>query len=222
MSLTPVFAFLDDLKKNNNREWFEANRNRYLEARSVFEVYVSMLMGEIKKFDKEAVNTDAKNCIFRIHRDIRFSRDKTLYKTNFGAYIAKNGRNSPFAGYYFHIEPGASMLAGGIYLPHPAVLKAIRNEIYYNTEEFIKIINHPDFVKNFKEIDAPMLSFAPKGFPKDFPYIDLLKFKYYTVTKPLSEKETRKAQFIEKTAEVFKAMLPLNRFLNNAVNEIAS
>ncbi len=222
MSLLPVFSFLKDLKKNNNRIWFETNRNRYLEAKSVFEFYVSMLMSEIKKFDKEAVNTEPKNCIFRIHRDIRFSPDKTPYKINFGAYIAKNGRNSPFAGYYFHIEPAASMFAGGIYLPQPDILKAIRNEIYHNTEEFLEIINNPDFIRHFKEIDAPRLSSAPKGFPKDFPYIDLLKFKYYTVSKSFSEKEAQMPDFINKSAEVFKALLPLNRFLNNAIKEITN
>ena len=178
-----VMSFLKDLKKNNNREWFDENRERYKEAKEAFEVYVSVVMGEIQKFDKEAVNAAPKDCIFRIFRDIRFAKDKTPYKTNFGAYIARGGRKSPLAGYYIHFEPGSSMLAGGIYMPQPDVLKAIRTEIYHNIDEFREIIDHPSFVKHFGGIEGPRISTAPKGFPTDFKDIGLLQFKYYSVMK---------------------------------------
>jgi uncharacterized protein (TIGR02453 family) len=215
-----VMSFLKDLKKNNNREWFDANRNRYQEARQAFELYLSVVMGEIQKFDKEAVNAAPKDCIFRIFRDIRFSNDKTPYKSNFGAYIARGGRKSPLAGYYLHIESGASMLAGGVYLPQPDVLKAIRTEIYNNADEFRSIIHDPVFSKHFGEIDAPRLTTAPKGFPKDFKDIGLLQYKYYTITKSESDSAVVKPAYINEVSEVFRAMVPFNRFLNEAIKEM--
>jgi uncharacterized protein (TIGR02453 family) len=220
MALSIVLSFLKDLQKDNSREWFDANRNRYLEAKSAFELYVSLVMAEIQKFDKEAVNTLPKDCIFRIFRDIRFSPDKTPYKTNVGAYVAKNGRKSPLAGYYLHIEPGASLLAGGIYMPEPEVLRAIRTEIYQNTEEFREIINYPDFRKHFGEIEGPRLATAPKGFPKTFQHIGLLQFKYYSIAKYESDSIVKNPNYIGEIREVFQAMLPFNRFLNYAVRNV--
>ena len=214
-----IFPFLKDLKNNNSREWFDANRDRYQEARSAFELYVSMVMGEIQKFDKEAVNTAPKDCIFRIFRDIRFSHDKSPYKTNFGAYIARGGRKSPLAGYYIHFESGASMLAGGIFMPQPDVLRAIRTEIYHNADEFREIIHHPAFRKHFVEIDAPRLTTAPKGFPKDFKDISLLQFKYYTVAKSESDSAVVKPGYMNEIRDVFQAMVPFNRFLNEAIRD---
>ncbi|MBN1416732.1 MAG: DUF2461 domain-containing protein [Bacteroidales bacterium] len=213
-----ILSFLKDLKNNNSREWFDINRSRYQEARTAFELYVSLVMAEIQQFDKEAVKTTPKDCIFRIFRDIRFSHDKTPYKNNFGAYIAKGGRKSPLAGYYLHIEPGASMLAGGIYMPRPDVLKAIRTSIYHNVEEFKEILSHPSFRKHFGEIEAPRLSTAPKGFPKDFMDIALLQFKYYTVARGVPDSAVVKPGFTDEIKEVFKAMVPFNRFLNDAVS----
>jgi len=215
-----VFSFLKDLKKNNNREWFDENRERYQEARQAFELFISMVMGEIKKFDKEAVNVEPKDCIFRIFRDIRFSKDKTPYKTNFGAYIVRGGRKGSLAGYYLHIEPGASMLAGGVYMPQPDVLKAIRNEIYNNADEFKAILQNPTFRKHFGEIDAPRLSRPPKGFPPDFKDISLLQYQYYTITKSESDSAVVKSDYINEIREVFRAMVPFNRFLNEAIKEM--
>jgi uncharacterized protein (TIGR02453 family) len=215
-----ILSFLKDLKKNNSRDWFDTNRDRYHEAKSAFELFVSVVMGEIQKFDKEAVNTAPKDCIFRIFRDIRFTPDKTPYKTNFGAYIARDGRKSPWAGYYIHFEPGASLLAGGIYMPQPEVLRAIRTEIYNNIEEFKEILDHPDFRRQFGEIDAPRLATAPKGFPKDFQDIGLLQFKYYSVAKIESDSAIVKPGYIDEIRKVFQAMVPFNRFLNEAIREM--
>ena len=213
-------SFLKDLKKNNNREWFDENRERYHEAKAAFEIYVSMVMAEVKKFDKEAVMTTPKECIFRIFRDIRFTHDKTPYKTNFGAYIVKGGRKSPLAGYYVHLEPGASMLAGGIYMPQPDALKAIRESIYHNIDEFREIIGNPRFVKHFGGIEGPRISTAPKGFPKDFKDIALLQFKWYSVGKMETDAAIAKESYINEIREVFQAMVPFNRFLNEAVRGV--
>jgi len=218
--LPSILSFLKDLKDNNNREWFDANRNRYHEARTTFELYVTLVMEEIRQFDKEAVKTTPGDCIFRIFRDIRFSPDKTPYKTNFGAYITKGGRKSPMAGYYFHLEPGASMLAGGIYMPQPDVLKAVRTSIFHNADEFREIIHHPLFLKYFGEIEAPRLKTVPKGFPKDFPGIGLLQYKYYSIAKMVSDSAVVKPGFIYEVRKVFQAMVPLNRFLNEAISDV--
>jgi uncharacterized protein (TIGR02453 family) len=215
-----VLSFLKDLKKNNNREWFDENRERYQEAKQAFELYVLEVMGEIQKFDREAVNTAPKDCIFRIFRDIRFSKDKTPYKSNFGAYIAKGGRKSTLAGYYLHIEPGASMLAGGIYMPQPDVLKAIRTEIFHNIDEFKSILINPKFRRHFTSIEAPRLSRPPKGFPADFPDVSLLQYQYYSVGKGESDSAVVKPDYINEIREVFRAMVPFNRFLNEAIKEM--
>ena len=154
MFSTDIPGFLGELRKNNNREWFQANRKWYEQCRSEFEFFVTLLINEIGKFDRSIGALKASDCLFRIYRDIRFSPDKTPYKTNFGAYIAKGGRKSEFAGYYFHIEPGNCMLAGGIYMPSKEILKAIREEIYHNTEDFLAIIHNKDFQKVFLEISG--------------------------------------------------------------------
>jgi uncharacterized protein (TIGR02453 family) len=161
-----------------------------------------------------------KDCIFRIFRDIRFTKDKTPYKSNFGAYIARGGRKSPLAGYYIHFEPGASMLAGGVYLPPPDVLKAIRSEIYNNVEEFKSILNDPKFRRHFTAIEAPRLSRPPKGFPADFPDISLLQYQYYSVGKGESDAAVVKPEYIKEVIDVFRTMVPFNRFLNEAIKEM--
>jgi uncharacterized protein (TIGR02453 family) len=177
-----ILQFLQDLKLNNNREWFQINKERYQKAKHGFEIFIDQIIPEIRKFDNSIGLITAGDCLFRIYRDVRFSGDKSPYKLNIGAYIARGGKNSPFAGYYVHIEPGQSMLAGGIYMPQPEMLKRLREEVYYNTAEFKQIIHHKNFVKYFdKLIDEGKLVNPPKDFPKDFPDIDLLKHKNYTV-----------------------------------------
>ena len=134
-----ILLFLNELKNNNNRDWFHANKPKYNEAKVEFENYINNLIPEIGKFDNEIKHLEAKECIFRIFRDVRFSKDKSPYKPNFGAYIVKGGKKSGNAGYYLHIEPENSFLGGGIYMPPSNILKAIRIEIYENIDEFKSI-----------------------------------------------------------------------------------
>jgi len=131
-----IIKFLTTLKENNNRDWFNKNKKWYQRSIEEFEVYVNCLIGEIQKFDVDIRFLAAKDCIFRIYRDIRFSKDKSPYKTNFGAFIVKDGRKSGNAGYYLHIEPGSSFLGGGIYMPPAETLRVVRKEIFENTKEF--------------------------------------------------------------------------------------
>lgn len=223
--LTDIFQFLAALKENNNKEWFDSNRGWYQKSKKTYEAFVSKLIPEIQKFDREVGPLETKECTFRIFRDVRFSPDKTPYKSHMGAYISKGGRKSVLAGYYFHMEPGNSVLAGGIWAPEAAVLKAIRNEIYGLTDEFMSIVENKNFKKHFGNFDTDMgvLRSAPKDFPKDFPYINYLKHKSYTVSKSIPDVlfNDEKA-LISECVTVFKELQPLNAFLNRAVNEMGN
>ncbi len=212
-----ILGFLKDLKVNNNRDWFKANDMRYQLAKNEFEDFIDEVIPALKKIDKEIDVLNAKDCIFRIFKDVRFSKDKNPYKTNFGAFIAKGGRKSKYAGYYIHVEPGKSFVGGGIYMPEAPELKAIREEIYNNSESFKKIINNPSFKKYFTEIYGDKLKTAPKGFPKDFKDIDLLKFKHYAVVHNIKDSFWNSENLLSNLSEIFKAQLPFNRFLNKAI-----
>jgi uncharacterized protein (TIGR02453 family) len=216
-----TFKFLRELKLNNNKEWFDSNRTTYAQLRKEFEDFITLVIGEIGKFDWKAAQTTAKASLFRINRDTRFSNNKLPYKTNFGAFIALGGRKGINAGYYVHVEPGECFLAGGIYMPSAPMLRAIRKEIYDNIQEFREIIQSRDFIKHFKGRfgDDPLKS-APKGFPKDFPDMDFLKYKSYTVFKNEPDSSYQKPGFIAEVTEVFRAMAPFNNFLNQAVEEV--
>ncbi|PKP20573.1 MAG: TIGR02453 family protein [Bacteroidetes bacterium HGW-Bacteroidetes-19] len=173
--------FLQDLANNNNREWFNANKPRYEKAKKNFELFAQDLLTHLQSIDGSLASIELKQCLYRIYRDARFSKNKDPYKTHFGVYIAKNGgRNSLFAGYYFHLDPNESFFGGGIYMPQPEYLKVLRKEIYYQIDEFKGILNEPNFKKYFPGIDPiDKLVKAPVGFPKDFPEIELLKNKHY-------------------------------------------
>ncbi|MBN2350389.1 MAG: DUF2461 domain-containing protein [Bacteroidales bacterium] len=219
--ITPIiFEFLSHLKENNNREWFHANKEMYNKARGDFEIFVNLAINEISKFDPSIVSTDAKDCIFRIFRDVRFSKNKMPYKPNFGAYIIKGGRKSNMAGYYVHVEPGASFLAGGIYMPPSDILKVVRNEIYENPDEFKNIINNAAFKQYFQELFNEKLTNPPRGFPKEFEDIELLKYKHYIVDYPVKDTDLLNRNFIEGLmTDVFKQLTLFNSFLNRAINE---
>jgi len=219
MLTTRTFKFLSDLKKNNNREWFQENRHRYEAAKLEFEVFIETLIPLIARFDKETENLKAKKCIFRIYRDIRFSKNKSPYKSNLGAYI-KSGHSRPEiqadAGYYIHIEPAHSILAGGAYNPSKEWLIAIRREIDYNASSFKKIIHAPRFKKYFGALEGDQLIRPPKGYEAFHPEIKWLKHKSLIAVHHLSDRQVQDKKFVGHCAEVFKALYPLNTFLNEA------
>jgi len=219
MITSDVYKFLQELAGNNNREWFHENKKAYDVAKSSVEVFLKDLISNIQSFDTSVSGIAPKDCMFRINRDVRFSNDKSPYKNNIGGFIAKGGRNAMNAGYYLHIEPGKSFLGGGIYMPPADKLKMIRTEIYFNASNFKKIVNHQDFKKYFNEIwDDNKLKNPPKDFPKDFVDIDLLKFKNYTILHSVTNEQVMQQDFNQYVLDVFKAMYPLNSFLNNAIN----
>lgn len=217
MDIIKLLKFLTELKENNNREWFNSNKERYNKLRREFTIFVQILIEKISVFDKEICNLKPEDCIFRIYRDIRFSNDKTPYKTNFGAFIAKGGRKLERAGYYVHFEPGDCFLAGGIYRPSNDILKKVRNEIFYNIEDFLKIINDKNFIIHFKTIDGEKLSKVPAGFPSDFEYNELLKFKSYNIIYDMDNKFLSDNNFINRVCYIFELMYPFNKFINDAI-----
>ncbi len=212
-----IIDFLTELQENNNREWFTENKKKYEEARHAFNSMVEVLIPALAVSNPELANLQVKDTVFRIYRDIRFSKDKTPYKTQMGAYIAPGGRKSLFAGYYIHIEPGASMLAGGSYCPQSDILKKIRAEIYYNIDEFKSILEEKKFKSLFGTINGSKLVRPPVGFDKTFPDIDLLKYKDYTVVHQVPNEFFSNPDFIKNTVKVFNEMKKLNDFLNRSV-----
>jgi uncharacterized protein (TIGR02453 family) len=208
--------FLSGIKVNNNRDWFIANRPLYLEAKDNFESFVQNIINEIILFEPIMKGLEAKSCVFRINRDIRFSNDKSPYKSHFGAFIVQGGKKNgdKFAGYYFHIEPGKSIMAGGAYTPPAPWLSAIREKISDSPDEFIKITKAKDFIKYFGSIDGEKLKTAPKGYPKDHPHIELLKLKSYLVVNEATDKLVLSNDFLIHVLSVFKTMKPLNDYLN--------
>jgi len=212
-----VLQFLKDLAVNNNREWFHDNKKWYEESRDKIQFITDVLINEIGRFDPEIKGISPKDCVFRIFRDVRFSNDKSPYKTNFGSFICKGGRKSMNPGYYFHVQPGESFLGGGIYMPPADTLKTIRNYMAEHAVNYIEITNDKDFKKNFPEMYDDQLKTAPKGFPKDHEYIDLLKYKSYIFSKSLEDEIVSSDIYIEKMLEYFKQLTPVNAFLNEAL-----
>ncbi len=210
-------SFLQKLKKNNNTEWFHANRPLYDEARAEFLAFVEILVSEIGMFDPDLGLVDPKKTLFRINRDIRFSRDKSPYKTNFGSFIIKGGKKSGNGGYYFHLDPEGSFIGGGVYHPEAEILKKIRHEIYGNPEEFREIIMDKTFRDQFGELYDDQLKTAPKGYPKDFEHVDLLKYKSYIVSREFDEKLVTGDGLLEETLNSYRLMLPMIRFINYAL-----
>jgi len=212
-----VIDFLSELKDNNNRDWFNENKPRFQEAKLEFEALVNSLINGVAKFDPSVAGLEPKNCVFRIYRDVRFSKDKSPYKTNMGGFIAKGGRKGGFAGYYIHIDPEESFIAGGNHMPTPEKLKKIRQEVMYNIDEFKNILHASDFVKYFGEMEGEKLKKPPRDFPADFADIDLLKFKSFTVIQRIATNTIIKNNFKNNCLSVFEAMSEFNGFLNKAV-----
>lgn len=209
-----TLQFLRTLEKNNNREWFNENKTTYQEAQQDVISFVEKLIEEMVVFDEEIGKADAKKSLFRIYRDTRFSKDKSPYKTNFGASLGM-GKGSQKAGYYLHIEPSKSFLAGGIYMPESSVLKEIRKEISAFGEEFLAIVEKDEFRNYFRGLSVEdKLKKVPQGFEKDDKMAEFLKLKHYIVTHPVSDEQLFNENAAKEFAKIYKAMKPLNDFLN--------
>ncbi|MDL2306264.1 DUF2461 domain-containing protein, partial [Bacteroides sp. OttesenSCG-928-D19] len=208
------------LAANNNREWFNDNRDKYEQARIEFENLLTAAIARISLFDESIRGIQVKDCTYRIYRDTRFSADKTPYKTHIGGYINAKGKKSEHCGYYVHIEPGNCLLAGGSICPSPKVLKALRQAIYDNIDEYISIVEDPEFKKYFPVVGDNFLKTAPKGFPKDFPHIDYLKCKEYTCTYMVPDSFFTTPDCLDKIEDVFRQLKRFADFVNFTIDEL--
>ena len=214
-----IFGFLKELANHNNREWFNAHREYYETARQEFENLLAVLIARISVFDESVRNIQPKDCTYRIYRDTRFTEDKTPYKIHFGGYINPHGKKSDHCGYYIHLQPDNSLLAGGSYCPPPPVLRALRQAVYDNIDEFRSIVEDPAFRQYFPVVGENFLKTAPKGFPKDFPYLKYLQCKEYTVYCPLPDAFFDKPDFPDGIDDRFRQMKRFADFVNYTIDD---
>ena len=217
MLQSSTLKFLKDLKKNNNRPWFEGHRKQYEQAKEDFLLLAEKLIAGIATFDPPIAILKAKDCTFRINRDVRFSKDKSPYKNNIAGYFNRNGKKGTGAGYYLHIEPGKSFAAGGLWMPEPKNLVKIRQEIDYSFNDWKKVMGNASFKKTFVEgVKGEALVRPPKGYEENNPAIEYLKLKSFIVSRPFTDEGIQSKTFLKDVANTFKAMKPMIDFLNAA------
>lgn len=209
--------FLEQLKNNNSKEWMDENKVLFHQNRDAFWKDAEDILGFVKTLEPRMVNLELKNCIFRQNRDIRFSANKNPYKINFSAYYAIGGKKSILPGYYIHIEPNASFLAAGLWMPEKEVLRKVREEIDYSGDEFLNILNEPDFKKSFSELMDDQLKTAPKNYPKDHIYAQVLKYKSFIVQFPLKDSEIKNKSYIQTTKQKFQLAQNFVNYLKKAI-----
>jgi uncharacterized protein (TIGR02453 family) len=216
-------GFLKELKKNNTKEWFDTNRKKYEAAKADFAALTNAVIHGLGKKDPFVASLLAKDCTFRINRDVRFSKNKDPYKTNMGMYLSRGGKKSLFSGYYFHLEPGGnSFMGGGLYMPEPDVIKKVRQEIDYNWNEFSKIIKQKKFKTVYKELqreEGMVLSREPKGYEKDNPAIEYIKLKSWVATAPITDQLLTSDHLVKEIVGAFETLQPMIEFLNKALEE---
>lgn len=215
-----IIDFLSELRNNNNREWFEANRPRYKAVNEQFIDLTQRLITSIGEFDPSIARLTIKDCTYRIYRDTRFSSDKTPYKTHMGIYLCREGKKSGYAGYYLHIEPkgvgflGGHLLAAGLYCPEPKVLKSVREEIFANGDKIQQAMEKaPGFVLD----QSQKLKKVPRDFPSDTKYGEYLKLKDFTIMKPMNDKFMLAKDLVEQCTAEFRRVKEFNDILNRAV-----
>ena len=224
-----VLKFIEKLTENNNREWFTANKEWYLEVKNEVDKFTKLWLERLVELEPEVADLEPKECVYRIYRDIRFSPNKVPYKHWMGVYVAKRGgRKSPYGGYYLHLQPGNCLFAGGIWCPEPDLLKALRQDVYDNAEELEEIFARPEVKPYLTDFDTDyMLKTVPASFRQqnpdfdpEWPHADWLKRKTFTFSYPLQEKELEKPDFIEKLMTLCRAGKPINDFLNYTVENL--
>jgi uncharacterized protein (TIGR02453 family) len=217
-----TIKFLKDLKKNNSKPWFDANRPVYELAKKDYEIFIQQVIDDLAKSDETIHGLRAKDCMFRINRDVRFAKDKSPYKSNFGAFINKGGKKSILAGYYFHLEPGSSFVGGGLWMPMPKELAQVRQEIDYCFAEFKKIIGSAGFKKSYGEIhqgEGDKLQRVPKGYEAENPAAEFLKLKSFTAMKGIADKDLTAPDLVKESVAALKALQPLIQFINRAIKD---
>ena len=213
-----VFQFLNDLNNNNNREWMQDHRQLYQECKEEVTELVKKLINGISQFDSGILGLQPKDCMFRINRDIRFSRNKDPYKNNFGAAITAGGRKTGNPSYYLHIAPKKSFFAGGMYMPSADRLTKIRQEIDYNASELKAIIWGDTFYETFGDIRGQALKTCPRGYSSDHPDIKLLRLKSFLVKKDLTDRSFYSPHHFSRLISLSEMIYPFNKYLEVAIS----
>lgn len=215
-----TLQFLDDLKANNNRDWFLDNKKRYEDFKKDYQLLVADLLDAMKPLDPSLEMLEVKNCTFRINRDIRFSKDKTPYKSHLGIWLSSGAKGLNRAGYYIHLENGSSFIAGGLYCPEANDLKKMRKEIAYFHEDLDSILNEEAFKKEFNDFDRDeknTLKNPPRGYEKEHPAIDLLKLKSFESSQKIDFSTAGTKDFVTTVSKKLILLKPLNDFINRAL-----
>lgn len=208
-----VFTFLRDIKKHNNRVWFNANKDTYLEQHQSIVDFADLLITKMNRHDN-IETPSGKRAVFRIYRDVRFCKDKSPYKSHFGMHMSRATKLLR-GGYYFHIEPGKSFAGGGFWEPNPDDLKHIREQIALDPAPLRKIINSKNFKANFGKLEGEKLVFAPKGFAKDHPAANLLRYKQFLISRPIPDSVVTSAKGVEEVVKSFRAMRPFFDYMSD-------
>ena len=217
-----ILQFLNDLSLNNNREWFLANKERYLQANSTFNTFALQLAEALAAIDPQIGVQQVKDMTYRIYRDVRFSKYKQPYKTHFGAFICRGGKKSPYSGYYFQVGvdspgnfEGANLLATGDYCITPAALKILREDISMGNGEFGKLLKrcHPSFAMDFEGA----LKRIPAGFPTSVPDADYLRLKSYCVCYSPPEDFITAPSLLQRTVGLFRTTTPFLHYINRGI-----
>lgn len=215
-SLKTTLEFLEELRLNNHKTWFEEHRKRYQEARSIFEDLIGDIIREFGTVE-DLGSTAVKECLYRINRDIRFSKDKSPYNAHMAALIARGGRKSSDRAYYFHVEPGGSMIAGGIYAPSPEELQRIRSSLADDPRKLTDILAGKEFTRYFGGMEGEKLKTAPKGYASDHPAIELLKHKQFLAAHSLTDEQVLSDDLVQHVINACKALKPFVGYFNEAI-----
>jgi uncharacterized protein (TIGR02453 family) len=220
MNFDLILNFLKALAKNNNREWFEKNKPKYLVAKDHFDQFVTKLVGELTEFDQSLAGLNPKKITFRIYRDVRFSKNKLPYKSNMSAGISPRGKMVDEPGVYLHIQPGnKSFVTAGLWMPEPDPLAKIRQEIDYNGNVLTKIMTDKKFKKMYGTFETEFaLKNTPKGYEKDHVYSEWLKLKSFVVSHAFTDAEVNDKKFMKTVIDTYKTAKPLNDFLKEAID----
>ncbi|TWF44914.1 uncharacterized protein (TIGR02453 family) [Chitinophaga polysaccharea] len=214
-----TLKFLKSLRLNNNKVWFDEHKTEYQAAKADFESMVQQLIDGLSKQEPSMQGLQLKDCVFRIYKDVRFSKDKTPYKVNLAASFQAGGKKSTLAGYYFHMEPGGNSFAGGgLWMPGAPELKKLRQEIDYNFQEFEQLISHKEFIKQFGKIEGEALKTAPQGYQPDNPAIAYLKLKSFVVSHPFTDEACTQPALVREILKTFAIMQPFIQFINRAMD----
>ena len=214
------FNFLNNLKQNNDRDWFNANKDEYLIQHQNTIDFADAVLAEMTKHDKiETVS--GKKSLYRIYRDVRFSKDKSPYKNNWSGGL-KRATSALRGGYYFHIQPGNTMVGGGFWGPSKDDLQRIREDIAYDANPLRKIITSKSFTDTFGTLDGEQLKTSPKGFDKEHPDVDLLRYKQFIISKKFTDKEALSPDFYLKVCDTFKKMRPFFNYMSESVTTDAN